>query len=324
LEETYTESRAVVYDSVGTGLGSYRFDEEFNEYIADPNGAYISYTILTGERELNTHLNASQRFHIDFGKSKIKILKNIDFKSDLSTDFKGEQFEVNKITSPRLKDDGIASSKINIRNEIDINPTRSNRRIRNWALYSHNLLGTDPRGNDLQISTEYGVEWREPVNDDINSVSNVDFHNFENSSNFSDLRNRNVKGWWIEEEFKWKIDRKWQFSVSALGGKDNGEHNKELFEAIAYGLKFEGKHFIKSTTSIKVRTEIFNSKSILDNSTIPPEALNGLPIGQSISVNIHGQILLGKNLSLNTNASYIDNSRYNNFFTISGELRAYF
>jgi len=324
LEETYTESRAVVYDSVGTGLGSYRFDKEFNEYIADPNGAYISYTVLTGDRNLNTHFSASQRFFIDFGKSKMKLLKFFDFRSDLKTEYRGKSLSADKVFSPNIQDDNIANSKYNFRNEVDYNPTGSNRRIRNWSIISKNLLGTDPRGNDLRTQTEYGIEWREPIKEITNSVLNVEYHTFDNSSNFSDLRNRNVEGWWIEEELKLKIDRKWQFSVSALGGSDTGLHNKESFEAYAYGIKFEGQRFIKSTTSIKVRTELFNSKSLKENATVPPEALNGLPIGQSISINLQGQILLGKNLSLNTTASYIDNSRYNNFFTISGELRAYF
>ena len=69
---------------------------------------------------------------------------------------------------------------------------------------------------------------------------------------------------------------------------------------------------------------LFNSAETNGKSVIPPEALNGLPLGQSISVNIQGQVLLGKNLSLNLNGSYIDNSRYDNFITLSGELRAYF
>jgi hypothetical protein len=324
LEETYTESRAVVYDSVGTGLGSYRFDSEFNEYVYDPNGAYISYTVLTGARELSSHFNASQRFYLDLGKTDIKYLKNIDFRSDLKTEYRGNTFVFDKVFNPKLSDSEIISSKVNFRNEVDYNNSRKKRRIRSWSVLSQNLIGTDPRGNDIRIQSQYGTEWRESVKDNLNSFLNLKYSIFDNRSNFSELRNRNVEGWWLEENLKWKIDTKWQFSVSLLGGNDYGIHNEENFNAYAYGIKLEGQNFIKSTTSIKVRTELFNSISRNNNITIPPEALNGLPIGQSISVNIQGQILLGKNLSLNTNLNFIDNSRYNNFFTISGELRAYF
>ena len=324
LEETYTESRAVVYDSIGVGLGSYRYDEEFNDYISDPNGAYISHTILTGDRELVTNFIASQRLYIDFAKMPFNILKNIDIRSDLRTEFKGKSFAINKIMEPDLLDNEIARSKVNLRNEVDYNPQGTTRRIRNWAIYSQDLLGADPRGNDLRIQKEYGIEWREPIKKEFHSVLKLKSHKINNSSGFSNLRNRNVDGWWAEEEIKWNSERKWQFSVSVLGGKDSGTHNQELFSAYAYGVKFESQRFISSTSRIKVRAELFNSIETSDNSVIPPEALNGLPIGQSISINIQGQVLLGKNLSLNTTASYINNSRYNNFITLSGELRAYF
>lgn len=324
LEETSTELRAVVYDSVGVGLGSYRFDEEFDTYIADPNGDYISYTVLTGDRELTTHFNASQRFLIDFGKSNIKLLKNFDFRSDVKTEYRGESINIDKVVSPQLNDDQIVISKVNVRNEIDYNAVNSGRRIRNWEIYTHNLTGSDPRGSDLQKETEYGIEWREPINKYINSTLNFDYHNFNNSSTISELRNRKVHGWWVEEELKWRIERIWQISISALGGNGKGLHNEKYFEAYSYGIKFEGQRFIESTTSIKVRTEFNNSVSVKENSTIPPEALNGLPIGQSLTIYLQGQMLLGENLSLNTTASYINNSRYENFFSISGEIRAYF
>jgi len=324
LEETYTESRAVVYDSVGVGFGSYRYDEEFNEYISDPNGAYISHTILTGDRDLITHFVASQRLFIDFGKTPIELLKYINVSSDLRTEFKGKTFAIDKITEPDLFDDEIAQSKVYLRHEIDYNPRGTRRRIRNWAIYSQDLLGADPRGNDLRNQMEYGIEWREPIKKEFHSVLKIESHNIDNSSGFSNLRNRNVDGWWAEEEIKWNIERKWQFSISALGGKDSGIHNQESFSAYAYGVKLESQRFINSTSRIKIRTELFNSTESNDKSVIPPEALNGLPLGQSISVNVQGQVLLGKNLSLNINGTYIDNSRYNDFITLSGELRAYF
>ncbi len=242
----------------------------------------------------------------------------------MRTEFKGNSLSLNKITKPDLLDNEIARSKVNLRNEIDYNPPGTTRRIRNWAIYSQDLLGADPRGNDLRNQIEYGIEWREPIKKEFHSVLIIESHKINNSSGFSSLRNRNVEGWWSEEEIKWNIERKWQFSVSALGGNDSGTHNQEEFSAYAYGLKFESQRFISSTSRIKVRTELFNSIGASDNSVIPPEALNGLPIGQSISVNIQGQVLIGKNLSLNINASYIDNLRYSDFITLSGELRAYF
>ncbi len=322
LEETYTESRAVVYDSVGTGLGSYRYDEEFNEYISDSNGDYISYTVLTGARDLTTHFNSSQRFYIDFGKTESKLLKDFDIRSDFKAEYRGQILTIEKLFSPSANDDQISNSKINIRNEIDYNTSK--RRIRNWHIFSQNLTGTDPRGNDLRKQSEYVLEWREPIVKNMNSLFNIEYHKIDNSSNISELRNRMVNGFWVEEQVKWSIDKNWQFALSTSGGQDAGLHNNQKFDAFAYGIKFEGKRFIKSTTSLKVLAEFYNTVNNNNNTVIPPEALNGLPIGKSLALNFQGQILIGKNLSLNSSLSYIDNSRYDDFLTISGELRAYF
>lgn len=320
LEEALTESRAVVYDSVGVGLGSYRFDEVFNEYIADPNGDYISYSVLTGERELATHFTGSQRLQIDFGKTNIELLKNIDFRSDFKNEFRGNTINFENVFNPNISNENIISSKINFRNEIDYNS--KNRFIRNWYLLIRNLNGNDPRGNDLKNQIQYGIEWREKLINDLNSYLDFEYHEYDYSSSFSDLRNRNVYGWWAEEQLKWKIKRKWQFVIALVGGIDNGYHNEEDFNAYSYGINLEGQRFLRSTTSIKFKLDLNNS--ISRNNILPPEALNGLPIGSSISLNINGHILLGKNLSLNTSINYVDNSRYDNFITISGELRAYF
>ena len=67
-EESFSEKRAIVYDSVGTGLGQYRYDSIFNTYVSDPNGAYIASTVPTGDRFPTTVLEGAQRIGFDFGK----------------------------------------------------------------------------------------------------------------------------------------------------------------------------------------------------------------------------------------------------------------
>ena len=47
----------MVYDSVGIGLGNFRFDRNLNEYVEDVNGDYISYNILSGESISGSHID---------------------------------------------------------------------------------------------------------------------------------------------------------------------------------------------------------------------------------------------------------------------------
>ena len=44
-EQTLVQNRTFVYDSVGVGLGQYRYDPIFNTYIHDLNGSFISIEI---------------------------------------------------------------------------------------------------------------------------------------------------------------------------------------------------------------------------------------------------------------------------------------
>ena len=60
------ESRAVVYDSIGVGLGHYRYDPLLNEYIRDKNGAYVAHTVFTGDHKSGFQMNGLSRFSLDF------------------------------------------------------------------------------------------------------------------------------------------------------------------------------------------------------------------------------------------------------------------
>ena len=83
-----TESKTVVYDSIGTGLGNYRYDPVYDSYFEDPNGAFIAYTVPTGIRNPSTHFTSSQTWNIRFSKKrkpifrfgKVRIISQMDFR----------------------------------------------------------------------------------------------------------------------------------------------------------------------------------------------------------------------------------------------------
>ena len=75
LEESVVEKFSVVYDSVGSGLGQYRYESNINSYIRDPNGSFISYNVYTGERRPSKNFESSQNFKLkfDFLNNKRKV-----------------------------------------------------------------------------------------------------------------------------------------------------------------------------------------------------------------------------------------------------------
>ncbi|MEE8437151.1 MAG: hypothetical protein V3S22_02310, partial [Candidatus Neomarinimicrobiota bacterium] len=58
--------------------------------------------------------------------------------------------------------------------------------------------------------------------------------------------------------------------------------------------------------------------------SVPPEALRGLALGETIKLTFSGSAFLGRNLSLNFNVLYLNDGRYDHFITMRGEIRAYF
>ena len=87
IEEVLTENRITVYDSVGIGLGTHRYDPEFEEYILDPNGAFISYSVLSGSRTPTTQFEGIQHVEYDFSKKNKSFLKNIKYRMDWKWDY---------------------------------------------------------------------------------------------------------------------------------------------------------------------------------------------------------------------------------------------
>ena len=62
-----------------------------------------------------------------------------------------------------------------------------------------------------------------------------------------------------------------------------------------------------------------------DNSAfIPPEALNGYPLGISLRSNSSMHYFLSRTISMVFSLSTIDDGRYKDFITFQGEVRANF
>jgi len=323
LEETLTETRAVVYDSVGSGLGQYRYDPEFDEYVPDPNGDFISFNVLTGDRKLLTHFENHQALRIDFGKSRVKWLKAVKFKSDLQIEFRGKTLALNKLLSPGLNDSQITKSRQKIRNDLEYQRKSKKERIHFWLEMDRDINGLDPRGNNLADRNEKGLDINIPINSLTLGFVEGSQHNITIKSGFSDTRNRDVDGWWIKGGIKLRIERVWNIDLTVQGGNDWGSHLGTAFSAKATGLKLKAIYFSGMSGRIQAQFEWFYAE-LVRGSSLPPEALNGLPNGQSIKFNMQGQILLGDNLSLNIGMNYLDNTRYNNFISMTGEIRAYF
>lgn len=323
IEETFTETRALVYDSVGVGLGDFRYDAEFNEYVSDPNGEYIAYMIFTGNRHPTTKLDGLQLFEIDFSKTNNKSLNDFSLRSELRSTIEGYVWSANSFINPDLGDSAISRSKWSLRNELVYKPLKMKKMIKVWHKKFRNLDGLDSRGQDLKQNDEAGVEYKKTVFDNFIVEYRWKYHNDKIESTISELRERSVSGHWIEGTAKFRVDQ-WQFDMGLKYGIDHGFMREQEFAADAVGLSVNVLKFIGTRGRIQSRFEWYNTEVSDRLDYLPPEALNGLALSHTLRSNIQGQWLIGRGFSLNLSMNYISDQRYDNFLTFNGEVRAYF
>jgi hypothetical protein len=320
LEKSYVESRATVYDSVGPGLGSYRYDPQFNEYIYDENGAYIAFTILTGDRAPVTALEGTQRLEFNLDRRPNPV--PVSLRSEWHVNYQGARLDLARLTKGRLEDTSVVRSQWRLRQEVDLHPQRSNRLYRIWWQQEHDLSGLDPRAHELREAWEVGLDGQESLTTQTIPHGLLTLHRQQVRSGFSALRNRDIKGWWLESGAKWRPGTEWLIDLVVEGGYDQGRHQERAFTAYSRGVKVEAIYFLGAKGRFQARLQWNNTFSAL--STLPPEALQGLPRGRSFRGLFSSHILLGENLSLNLTVNYISNQRYKDFINFTGELRAYF
>ena len=318
-EESFFEERAIVYDSVGVGLGQYRYDSIFNTYISDPNGSFIAYTIPTGKRDPNTVIEGSQKFTIDLGK--ISGFPNIMFRGNNRLDYRGSGTEIRKLIQPNITDSLSTRSRLISRLEMIY---FGKNRFRSWIDNNQALNGLDPRGNDLDHSNEVGLEIDQALSKLITIKNSGKFRKKSVESTVSTLRNRDVKGWWNEIQLQVKLSESMDFDLGLMGGFDSGKQQGKSFSSQAYGLLLNGRFFFKKTGRFQSQISWVNAVEKDKLPYLPPEALNGFPVGTSFRSNTRLQYFLNRSVSMIFTLNTIDDGRYDNFITFRGEIRAHF
>lgn len=318
-EESLSEERAIIYDSVGTGLGQFRYDPVFNTYVADPNGAYISYAIPTGKRDPATVMEGFQRFTLDLGK--MPGFPNVLIQGHHRLDYRGVGSEFRQLFQPELTDSTTSRSRLDSRLEI---LHAGKRRVLGWVENQHDLNGLDPRGNDFEQKNIVGIEIDQSVSKTSQIKTLTKFRTKSVESNISELRNRDMEGWWNESQFQVRMNPSVDFDVGIMGGFDSGTQQGESFSARAVGYLFNGRYFFKKTGRFQTRISWVKTINEKNGEILPPESLNGYPVKSSFRSNTRFQYFLNRSVSMIFTLNTIDDSRYKNFVTFQGEIRAHF
>jgi hypothetical protein len=264
-------------------------------------------------------LGGIQSFELDLGK--INDFPNVLIRGNLRFDFRGTKSTLSNVINPTLLDSTISRSFLDSR--LDLIYT-GDKPLMVWIENHHALNGLDPRGNDLDHLTKIGFDISQSVTKSLLITNQLTFREMDVESSISSLRNREIKGTWNETKLQFRFNSFMDLDFGIIGGVDEGIQQGNSFQANALGFKMDGRAFLNKMGRFQTGISWVKASENNDAEFLPPEALNGFPIGSSFRSNTRVQYFLNQSVSMIFSMTTIHDDRYDNFVTFQGEIRANF
>ena len=255
------------------------------------NGDFIAYNVLTGNREPNTAIEGSQKFSLEL--SRVIGFPDILFRANSRQEFRGQVPTLGYILRPDIQDTSVSRSNIYSRIEMIFS---SNRRILTWIENHRSLNGLDPRGNDLNQNNEVGLDLAQTLSKTLLIRNKGKLSSRSLESTVSSLRDRELKGWWNELQLQFRLNNSMDLDFSVVGGSDEGKQQGKPFSSMAFGTILQGQLFFNKTGRFQTGIHLVRAQEKNDMGYIPPEALNGYPVGTSFRTNTRLQYFVNLNL----------------------------
>mgnify|MGYP001157173041 FL=1 len=316
-QNSINEFRSILYDSVGIGRGSFRYDPVLNEYIRDENGAFVSSNIVLGDRQQGFNSSTISRIFFDFKKTKYQRLNHIKLRLSIRGDYLGP--EKNFMSAVKSR-----SAKIfrhQQRYELISQKTTRSIRTRVWFQSNTNFNGMDFRGWVDKRSDSVVMENQIPIKTDYYLLYDLNIHSFLTKTNNAIQIPRSTDGIYHELGIKRSLPGNIQLTVKSIIYQDKTIIQSFSKDASAYGLKTDIVKFLGDNGRLDCTLDYYNANGFPG---MPPEALKGISANETLRATLAASKMLDRSISINVSMSYIDDERYENFFQISGELRAYF
>ncbi|UCH10332.1 MAG: hypothetical protein JSU61_00095, partial [Fidelibacterota bacterium] len=337
LERSIIETRAVVYDSIGTGRGQYRYDPVYDIYVPDEAGPFVRYTIPAGKLQPINTVKSRYRLQMDLNRLRLRLgplngftLARLILQGSLTA--KTEERFLIAYLKPTLAD--TAHSDVRSRFQMDLSlQHRSNQPQYRFRIYKLDALSRErygvtdsehPPGEIQKQSTlelirisrykvaqrmmnmEYKlVSERKAVQSSVTSLRNHDIQKWQGSGTVAgtmgDDLTASLTGHWIQELNRDLDD----LSVRTV--------------SVGVGLQ----KTVGTSGRLRLNYERFHVSADREV-PIPYLMAEGFPVGKSQRFRANGQINLSRNLLLSITAF----SRYEAgrapFSTANLELRTQF
>ena len=318
-EETFTEARAIIYDSVGVGFGNFRYDKNFNIFIPDQNGSFISYNIYTGEKKQSTLFQGMQDLRINF--QNIKKISDFSFHINSRQNISGNLNNLKQLYKYNIDNEKIYFSTFQLRSEL-IYSKKNNFLI--WNEVNYSFFGEDPRGNELNKKISNGITFNRKIYKMLSVKNEFLFSHQLIETNISTQLERKLNSWWEDFELQFRVNRSLDFDLSLFGGFDDGSIKTEKIKVLSHGLSVKAKYLFDKMGSINLQFKFINTDENSNRTYIPPEFGQGYALGKSLILQSRFQYFFTNSISSIITIYGIDDSRYSRSLNFQGELRAYF
>jgi len=324
FEQTLFQHKIIVYDSVGSGLGQYRYDSNYNQYFSDPNGSFVAIHVPSGKKIPASHITTGFKLSYNFRKTPYPLLRDISWRLSGNTDYNGSNPVLSNLLSPSFTEQGINRSRINLQQDLNYLSRTRHRRIRISTLHRHEVLGRILDDASERQSQKYTTSLEEAIVPSVILVTDASLEKSENRS-VRVFRSRKTRGWFLNPGLRWKLSKLFETGSDLHFGYSEGDNSYESFEIQLSGMGVHIQLFPRKGGRLQGSIDYYHviPKNPL-KVTLPPEAAQGLQAGKTYRARLTAFLVFGNNMSANANIAYLLDPIYDGIFTITGEFRATF
>lgn len=324
LERTMFQERIVLYDSVGIGLGQYRYDPEYDQYFPDPTGAFVARHIPSGKRTPASHLITDFKLFYSFKNSPNSVLKYTTWRLYANIDHNGSDLKLDTVVRPAFATKSVNLSRTRVQHDLNYTPRGSRRRVKISSLYRLEVMGQSTQYPSEHESAKQKISLEEPISGSVTLVANGKIQRSSVETTIVS-RQRRTGGWFLDSGIRWRPVQSVEWGSDIRYGNDEGTN---AYEGFAVTLTGGGAHVLVlprkgGRVNLEVDYYRVNSKTPVWIA-LPPEAAEGLQLGENFSARLTSYLVLGRNISATLSSAYILDSIHDGILNVSGEIRATF
>ena len=331
--------REKIYVDVGIGRGNFRFDEQLDEYVPDPNGRYVLFIVPSNQFEPVTNMFTSLRLNIDpyrmLKKPESlfqKILVNINSESYFRVDEETKNRNLQDLYFLNLSKFQTAETiRGNITFNQDLYLMKRNRDLsfRLRYRYRDDLLNQflEENENEDRLKIEKGIRANYRLFQKVRLQTEFrDRLTFRNNQ-AEKSRNRDISSLIFNQNISYRPNLSWEFGLESENGleEDRAEgknleiqYNRFLFRT-TYSILRKGR--ITANFDYQIVKVLSNPL----NAPIPYEMARSKREGENKSWNFRAEYSLAENIVFTLSYNGRDDADFEKIIHVGqAEVRAFF